>query len=334
MNTFRGLLAFATALLPFLPPSFAGDTISLNKNVNIAKVRVGYLPMVSSLAYFVATYNHYFVDEKLDVDANYSKTSDTLAQDLVSNNIDVVIELSIVPLLQTLDSSGSAKFRIFSVSRIDASNGFDGVLVKGSSTATDLSGLSSRRVAVFPGTTARDTFAAVFSAQYPSLRLPQFDNTIRPSDQLNALLRGDIDAIHAYEPFLTVGQKRFGFKRLYGSIYAAQLTPNPIGVAAVSESFIATNRDATTRFLRAMNRAVEYIRSHPDESRDILSKYTHADSDVARDMAIMPMSLTYEIDKANLNRYLELLHNMNQYRFRVQADRICLDDELAERTGK
>ena len=62
------------------------------------RVRVGYLPMVSSLTYFVAVENKYFRDEDIQIDAMPIRTSNQIAKDLATGSIDAAIELSVVPL--------------------------------------------------------------------------------------------------------------------------------------------------------------------------------------------------------------------------------------------
>jgi ABC-type nitrate/sulfonate/bicarbonate transport system substrate-binding protein len=285
-------------------------------------VTAGYLPMVSSLTYFVADENGYFVDEGLRIDARPIKTSNAIAQDLAAGNLDVAIELSIVPLLKMLGSS-EPKFRIFSTSRITAENGFDGVLVLPSSPVTDLGQLSGRRVGVFPGTTAKNTFARVFGESFPGSPMPIFIE-VDPALHLPSLSSGDIDAVHAYEPMLSVGIVDFGYRKVYASIYSKQLSPNPIGVAAVNAEWAEANPAAVNAVLRALDRAVRFIDSNPAEARAILAKRTASTARLASQMNIMPMSPSEEVDRANLQAYLDILYQLGESAQRVQATELLL----------
>lgn len=286
------------------------------------RIRVGYLPMVSSLTYFVAVENQYFIDEDLEIQATPIKTSNMIAQDLTTGGIDAAIELSIVPLLNTIGDK-APRFRIFSVSSITEANGFDGVLVKEDSPATRLVDLSGQRVAVFPGSTAAATFKSVFARLFPGTALPQLVQ-IDPSLHLQSLARGDVAAVHAYEPTLTIGLVEKHYRRLAGSIYAMQLSPSPIGVAAINAEWYATNKQGAEALFRALDRAVHFIDVSPDEARRILAKYTGAAPDVARAMHIMPMSPSTRIDTAMLTRYVALLRDMSEISSSVSINSLLL----------
>jgi len=295
----------------------------------IESVKIGYLPMVSSLTYFVAVEKGYFLDERLQVDASSIKSSDGLAQELVSNHIDMAVELSITPLLDKIGSSGP-QFEIFSTSKIEDSSAFDGVFVKSNSTIMSMADLSGKKVAVFPGTTAMVCFQSVFSRVITNAAMPKFDNQIKPADQLNAIMKGDVDAVHAYEPILTIGVERFGLRRIFGSIYAAQLSPNPIGVAALNKKFVSERPKVAARLLRAMDNAVQFIHGNPEDARAILAKYTGAELGTASKMHIMPMSASFEKDNINLNQYLTILRKLNLYRLSWDADVLCTKIEAAK----
>lgn len=287
------------------------------------QIRVGYLPMVSSLTYFVCVENGYFIDESIDIRAVPIKTSDIIAQEIVAGHIDAGIELSVVPLLKPLQSGDQPSFKIFSISRITENDGFDGVLVKTDSGIRQLIDLSGKRVGVFPGTTAKTTFASVFTNKYPNAKLPVFEE-IDPSAHLQNLASGTIDALHAYEPSLTTGRLEKDFNEIHGSIYADQQSPNPIGVGAANAKWLKGHPDQAQSLFRALDRAVEFIRTNPDESRRILAKYTRASDKVASEMNLMPMSPSTEIDHDSLNKYINTLKEMNEIRFSPHSEDICI----------
>lgn len=273
-------------------------------------VRVGYLPMVSSLTYFIAAENRYFIEEGLDVEATPIKTSNGIAQDLATGNIDAAIELSVVPLLKTIEAD-VPKFKIFSTSKITVENGFDGILVKADSKINSLQDLSGKKVGTFPGATAINIFTSVFSKEYPNKPLPIFV-PIDPSRHIQNLASGDVDALHAYEPALTIGIVKHGFKKIEGSIYGRQFSPSPIGVAAVNADWLNKNTDTAKAFIRAIDRAVQFIENHSSEARDILAKYTGTPKEVTNTMNIMPMSLSTNVDYENLKTYVEMLTTIQE----------------------
>ncbi|MBK9271923.1 MAG: ABC transporter substrate-binding protein [Saprospiraceae bacterium] len=295
---------------------------SCNNTTHDQKIKVGYLPMVSSLTHFVAVEKGYYKEEGLEVEANPIKTSNLIAQDLVTGHIDAGIELSIVPLLKQLENSPNAA-KIFSISNITSENGFDGIVVKSTSSITKLEELSGKKVGVFPGTTAKNSLAEIFKRNFPTLALPTFIE-LDPPLHIQSLESGDIDALFTYEPTLTTGIVKSNFKKISTSIYAMQYSPNPIGIAAMNQKWLEENPETAKSFFRAIDKAVIFIKENPAEARQILAKSTNLDSKVADAMNIMPLSLSTQIDQNNLKGYLDVLKNLGEIKTVPNTQDICI----------
>jgi ABC-type nitrate/sulfonate/bicarbonate transport system substrate-binding protein len=286
------------------------------------KVKVGYLPMVSSLTHFVAVEKGFYKEEGLEVEANPINTSNLIAQDLVVGHIDAGIELSIVPLLIQLEKSPNSA-KIFSISNITSENGFDGILVKANSTMTKLEDIAGKKVGVFPGTTAKNSLSQIFKTKFPNLSLPTFVE-LDPSLHIQSLENGDIDALFTYEPTLTLGIVKKGFKKISTSIYAIQYSPSPIGVAALNQKWLEANPETAKAFLRAIDKAVDFIKTNPSEARQILAKATNLDVNAANVMNIMPLSLSTRIDADNLKGYLSILKSIGEIQATPNPEEICI----------
>jgi len=301
---------------------FALVLSSCNTTTKNKKIKVGYLPMVSSLTHFVAVEKGYYKDEGLEVEANPIKTSNLIAQDLVAGHIDVGIELSIVPLLKQLENSPNSA-KIFSISSITSENGFDGILVKSNSTMTKLEDLAGKKVGVFPGTTAKKSLAEIFKTKFPNLELPTFIE-LDPPLHIQSLENGDIDGLFTYEPTMTLGIIKNGFKKISTSIYAMQYSPNPIGIAAINNKWLKENPETAKAFFRAIDKAVDFIKKNPAEARQILAKATKLDTNVANAMNIMPLSASTQIDFNNLKGYLDVLKNIGEIKSTPNPQDICV----------
>lgn len=301
---------------------FALVISNCNTTTKNKKIKVGYLPMVSSLTHFVAVEKGYYKDEGLEVEANPIKTSNLIAQDLVAGHIDAGIELSIVPLLKQLENSPNSA-KIFSISSITSENGFDGILVKSNSTTTKLEDLAGKKVGVFPGTTAKKSLAEIFKTKFPNLELPTFIE-LDPPLHIQSLENGDIDGLFTYEPTMTLGIIKNGFKKISTSIYAMQYSPNPIGIAAINNKWLEENPETAKAFFRAIDKAVDFIKKNPAEARQILAKATKLDTNVANSMNIMPLSASTQIDFNNLKGYLDVLKNIGEIKSTPNPQDICV----------
>jgi ABC-type nitrate/sulfonate/bicarbonate transport system substrate-binding protein len=315
MKTKKSLIALITFAIVL-----SSCTTTSHKNA----IKVGYLPMVSSLTHFVAVEKGYYKDEGLDVQAQQIMTSNLIAQELVAGNIDVAIELSIIPILKQLEKAPNAA-KIFSISSITSENGFDGVLVQSNSQLVKLEDIAGKITGVFPGTTAKNSLYDIFKKQYPDLALPVCIE-LDPIVHIQSLANGDIDALFAYEPTLTLGIVNNSFHKISNSIYAIQYSPNPIGVGAVNDKWLVENPETAKAFFTAIDRAVEFIENNPIEARRILAKATDLDENIANEMNIMPLSLSTNIDYTNLRGYLDVLKNLGEIDETPPPKDICIHE--------
>lgn len=286
------------------------------------KIRMGYLPMISSLTYFVAVDQNYFQDESIEVEGIPIQTSDNIAKSLDNNDIDLAVELAVVPLLKlpvAKESGNTTSFQIFSHSLIDESNGFDSILVKQGSPVNDWRALSGKTIGSFPGSTAEKTILDVFRRDFGDLTPPKVIPKT-PSLHLAALENGEVDAIHTYEPFLTQGLVEHQFRRVRTSLYAAQMPldskgdrmKSPIGVAALNRSWAEKSPAAAASAIKAMDRACEFIQNYPDKARVISAKFTATKPEVAAAMNIMPMTQSTQVNRELMAEYLKVLQGIGE----------------------
>lgn len=271
-------------------------------------VKVGYLPMVSSLAHFVAKDKGYYEEEGLKINGVQINTSDLIADNLIAGHINAAIELSTTSLLQANEKSkiNTDLVKIYSVSDITVENGFDAIVVRKDSKIDSLKDLSGKKVGIFPGSTSRNFLTTIFKRDCPGLPLPEFID-ITPSAHIQQLEGGHIDALYTYEPHLTTGIIKNGFRKICPSVYALHYSPSLIGCAAVNSTWAEKNPKLLKSYLKAIDKAIVFIRENPEEARKILVKAVGYDAEIANTMNIMPMSQSTEVDKVELKNYLDSL---------------------------
>lgn len=96
-----------------------------------------------------------------------------------------------------------------------------------------------------------------------------------------ALARGTVAAALIGEPFLSAAK---GQVRLLADTYPAIANSFYIAVSFTSRDWVARNRDAARRFVRAVYDAARWANTHHDESAVMLSKYAKIDVDRVRAM--------------------------------------------------
>src|SRR3954451_18358976 len=112
-----------------------------------------------------------------------------------------------------------------------------------------------------------------------------------PFPDANAALdTGRIDAAFVVEPFVSQGKAQ-GANEVTHSFEAT--APNyAVATYFVTKQYAAQNKDVVDRFVRAMNRSLDYAQSHPDAVRQIVPTYTKIPKDVAAKSQLPQWSAT------------------------------------------
>ncbi len=102
-----------------------------------------------------------------------------------------------------------------------------------------------------------------------------------PFPDMNAALEAKrVDGACAVEPFVSQGKagKATGIDPFYVNT-APDLT---VATYFTSKQYAEQNPDVIKRFVKAMNKSLEYAQSHPDEVRKVLTEYTEIPPDAAQ----------------------------------------------------
>jgi NitT/TauT family transport system substrate-binding protein len=94
-----------------------------------------------------------------------------------------------------------------------------------------------------------------------------------------ALDQQRVDAALLTEPFLSAVLADGGTQIDAPSVETLPSFPN--GVYVASKEYIAKNSAVVDRFARAMNKSLDYARSHPDEVRRIIPTFTKTPAEAA-----------------------------------------------------
>lgn len=140
------------------------------------------------------------------------------------------------------------------------------IIVKAGSPIRSPRDLVGKRVAVSKGTSTYGGFLAWARAKKLDLSKVQVTD-MKPEDMGTALLSGAVDAAVASEPTPSVMEEKGGRQLAtlggLGNNY-------PILLVARND-FLRKHPEVATRFVRAMSRAAEFVRSHPQETAQIMA---------------------------------------------------------------
>src|SRR3954454_17734832 len=218
---------------------------------------VGFNAWIGYISFFVAQQKGYFKDEGLDVQGkSFSSPGDGL-KPLLSGDLDAALSTG-DSVLTVLDKA-PAQVRI--VYTIDTSAGADAILAK--KEITDLKGIKGRKVAATLGQCNQLLLDKALEKAGLTENDIQLVN-MNPDDAGAAFAAGKIDVAVTWEPWIT---KASGDKGAGHVIFSSKETPNLIlDVVAVSAKTAKSKPAETKAFLRALDKAHDFIAAHQDEA--------------------------------------------------------------------
>ncbi|MFI5118373.1 MAG: ABC transporter substrate-binding protein, partial [Terriglobales bacterium] len=247
-------------------------------------------------------------------------SSNDLVNAMVAGQADILPGTSLVPIIQ-LEIHSPGRVRIFSHSRMSDANALDKIIVKQASPLHDVKGLRGKKIGVFPGTAPSHMLSAFFKkhgvdpARVTMVQLP-------PQAQISSLESGAVDALFAYEPVTTTALVHGGYRQLFGSVYADLLNPCPIGAGVISREFERKHPQAAAGAVRALQQGVDYMAAHRAESRVLLTKYIKLPPEIASRVNVADVTLSNQVDLANLQQFIDLLYQTGEIPERIDAHRL------------
>lgn len=292
----------------------------LFRNAEPPSVRMAYPPIVASLPLYVAQDQRLFDQKGVGVKQVSFANSNDMVNALVAGEVDILPAVSLIPILH-LEARYPGTVRLFSHSRMRPAAAFDSIVVKETASIRKLSDLAGKRIGVFPGTSAGNMLRAFLKKHgvaVDRITLVQ----LAPNTQLGSLESGAIDALFSYEPITTIAQRQKGFRRLYGSVYAGLLDPNPIGASVVSRQFERKHPDLARQGIGAIDAGVVYMREKPGEAKALLPRFTAIPPEIAQAVNVVDVTLSGENDAENIQRFIDLLVEVGELPSRIDARKL------------
>jgi len=284
----------------------------------IITVRIGYLNIVASLPLFIAEEKGFLEEEDIKYKSIPIASSNQLVDAIVAGNIDCFIESSAVPVL-AVELQSPGKMKVFSVSEITMQTPFDALLVKKDSPIKDLFNLEEKKIGVFPGSTATNLLKKYLTDRSIDVSKILFIPML-PANHLLALLEGSVDVIHAYEPTIAIALSDGNVRKLYGSIYAEMLSPNPQGVAVMSTSFMQKDPKIAADIIRALERAMIFMKENDSKSRQILANRMKLSKEAVSRCVFLYMLPHQQINNIVFQRYADMLTELRELEDYVKID--------------
>jgi len=286
-------------------------------------IKIGYTRVLPTLSLFVAEENGYFIDEGIDVELYEFTSSNQAVEALVRGNVNFLWVVSAIPSLQ-VELQNPGTFQILSTSNTTNDIGFDAILVLNNSSIETIQDLEGKTIGVFPGSTATIFLKHYFEDNNVDLESIIF-SPLAPPTQLPALYSGSIDALHAYEPALTIAIETGNARVVERSVYTKVISPIPQGFIVVKKSFSEQYPLSTRRVVNALRMALEYINSNGEDSREILTRRFNLDPSISGKVTIDTFFMPGNINITVLQDYADLLLELGELESRIDMSSLVFE---------
>ena len=295
-----GRLAAGAAVLALVLVACGGGGDSGSSGDGRQKVTVAALPLTDAAALYIARDRGLFVKEGLDVTIQPVQQSIQALPALSKGQVDVIASANYVTFLQA-DEKGTLDLRILAEGVRTAPHMMDVLVPKDSpiKTAADLKG---KTVAVNILNNIQSlTLDAILDQQgaghpvYRQIAFPQMGP---------ALQKGQIDAVHAVEPFDSAIQGELKARVLLDG-GSAPVQSLPISGYVTTGAFADKHAKAARAFQRAIDAASKIAAQDPAAVRAELPKYTKVTADQAKTINLPAYPAT--TDAVQLRRLVELM---------------------------
>ncbi len=249
------VLAAAFVLRPRLPKSYSGKMESIT---------IGYSPFESTALLWIAQDRHFLSRNGLEVTLRKYDTGVGSLDGMLNGETDITVGTTEFPLV----GRAFQKARIRTIGSIDKSE-FVYLVGRKDRGIEKVSDLKGKRV----GTTLR-TIAEFHLGRFLELHgLNMRDITLvdvkTPAEWVNAVVKGDLDAIATAQPYASLAKERLGSNAVFWPAQSSQLQ---YGLISSTEEWITKHPEPVRRLLRSLVQAEKYAIRNPSEAKAIIQK--------------------------------------------------------------
>ena len=274
-------------------------------------VKIGYLPITASLPLFVAQENGYFQEEGLEAELVKAETSNIIMESLVSGNLDLTSAVAYSTLFP-VESTAPGNFVVFSgVSETDDIFA-NFLLVKQDSDIQTVSDLKGKRIVTRSGAAMKTYTSLVlekFGLSLTDVELQQ----VAPSLLVSTFNSPEVDAIYDVEPAMTVILESGNGKILEENPRVKYvLNPFPVAGTVFSTKFMENNPTTAEKIIKITEKAIDYINQNPETAKQLLTKYTPLNSDIASKTRLYKFDKLADIDKGSVQKLADIENSDNE----------------------
>ncbi len=231
-------------------------------------VIVAYSPFESGALFWIAKDQHFFEENGINLTLIKYDSGAASLEGVINREADIAVGVTEFPLVRkalqnervrTIGNIDKGEF-IYLVARKDRIRN-----------ETDLKGM---RVGTTTGTVAEFHLGRFLTLHGMTLQDITPVDVKTPEGWVNDVADGKLDAISTAQPYANAARERLGTN---ATVWPLQSSQPLFALAISSDDWITQHPDLTTRFLKSLVRAEEYLHTHPAESRVIVQNQLDLD---------------------------------------------------------
>jgi NitT/TauT family transport system substrate-binding protein len=295
-------MAFVKRIQALVISAVAGLILATLSAAAEDQVKVGLIPVSSSLPYFVALERGFFKEQNIATEMIKLADGPSNIAAMITDQIDVsAVLVTIEGMNANLKKPGVAMFIA-----LDGQNSvykMDQFVVRTGYKADTLADLKGAKLMSAPGPANLAMARAVLTA----VGLKPTDYTLDQLDlsmHVNVMKAGTFDGGYTLEPNASIMHKLGVARTIEAGVVAHYVVGDPKAYAfsagcALTSHFIETKPEVAKRFSAAWGKAVSFINQNPDEARKYLVNNTFTPADVAPTVPLHHYFMISDLESQN-----------------------------------
>ena len=282
-------------------------------------IKVGYIPIGDCLQLYVADGMGFFKEEGIAVEKKPMKGGAVIALAVEAGEVQVGWS-NAISIIIAHSKGFDFQFLTSGAISMEGTNRVHSLLVAKDSQVRKVSNLVGKKVAINTlGNINELSMVALADLNHVDIRKIQLLEVPFPNMEI-ALKKGSVEAILAVEPFVTLSISHGTARYLEKSVHKTYGERFMIASWFAKRSWAEKNPIKASAFLRAINRASDYISAHPERIPEILVNNTKLTAGLVKKTTMPAFSSTFE--KSDLQRMIDITAKYNFIKKPFKAEEI------------
>src|SRR3989338_4606875 len=271
----------------------------------LQNIKIGYREHLFYLPAYVAYAKGYYKEQGLDAELVKFSSTNQLVEAIINRNIDAGIGGINAEVVLTIETKTPGMLKIFSLGIYNEQ--FDGLLVAKNSNIIEIKDLENKTISAIPGSSSMITMNKMIEKEglKGKVKIVQTE----PSQQLNALSSGSVDAIFVLEPLVTIAEEKGIGRVLIESPITNYLIPDnmPYVISVFSADFVSENPELAEKIVKAADKAIEFVNKNPEEAKLYYSDFTPISNETEAKLPIATYQLSGALNMASFQEVADKL---------------------------